>query len=124
MIQFEDAKRSVESLFGKTQGYKAISFTWDSFVDNGDFKTGDNYVFVGRIYTFSQPGNVNQIYISMWDSKLLFMCGTNGGNDNHLLYCDVIAKDSEITLRPAVDLSNCQQPECVTIIGWLFQINK
>jgi hypothetical protein len=124
MTNFDDAKRAVESLFGQIQGYKAISFAYDAFVDGGQFETGDNYVFVGRIYTSADHGNSNIIYVSLWNGKFLTINNSNGGNDNHLVFNDVIAKDNKITSRPAVDLSSCQQPEAVTIIGWQFQINK
>jgi hypothetical protein len=124
MTNFEDAKRAVESLFGQIQGYKAISFAYDSFIDNGSFETGDNYVFVGRVYTSAENGNFNYISISLWNGKVYLLAQVNGVNNNHLMYADVIAKDNKALNRPAVDLSSCQQPEAVTIIGWQFQINK
>ena len=122
MTNFEDAKKAVESLYGEIQGYKAISFVYDAFIDGGNFETGDNYVFIGDLYSNANNGNTNIIYVLTFGGKQITIVNANGGNDSHSTHSAFIAKDANN--KPAIDLSACQQPESVNIFGWLFQINK
>jgi hypothetical protein len=124
VIQFEDAKRQVESLFGSIRGYKLCLKTFSTSSEL--FPIGDNYVFVGVLNNLGESSNTySQFIVGDVNGEPMQIYWTYPGNTSNMSTIEFIGKDinigNGITL---VDNTTNPSPNAVQIYGWVFQIDK
>jgi hypothetical protein len=122
MVNFEDAKKQVQSLYGEIQGYSYLNWTPNIARDNGQLNIDNSYVFVGRIYIVTPPTYLNYAVINMYqDQQIEIIVNANITNSSST-YVDFIGMDKGP--NPLVDTARSTWVRGIIVIGWLFQINK
>jgi hypothetical protein len=131
MIQFDDAKKQVESLFGTIRGYKGIYKSFINLENNLSlFPIGANYVFVGTLQMSCDIGSQNAIAYADINGEYSFLFVRGNDNNNNIIAStnqkvEFMGMDLDfgngLTL---LDFSSTQNRGLITIYGWVFQIDK